>query len=70
MVVFHVVGHQHMPVVHQEELVVVPLSALLIVARKNKQAIVVHERRGIGRVEFCSEGIRCHRNSRYPHQHR
>ena len=42
MVVFHVVGHQHMPVVHQEELVVVPLSALLIVARKNKQAIVVH----------------------------
>ena len=58
MVVFHVVGHQHVPVVHQEELVVIPLSALLVVARKNEQAIVVHERRGIGRVEFCSEGIR------------
>ena len=58
MVVFHVVGHQHVPVVHQEELVVVPLSALLVVARKNEQAIVVHERRGIGRVELSRKGVR------------
>ena len=70
MVVFHVVGHQHVPVVHQEELVVVPLGALLVVARKNEQAIVVHERRGVGRVEFCSERVCSHRNSRHPHQHR
>ena len=58
MVVFHVVGHQHVPVIHQEELVVIPLSALLVVARKNEQAVVVHERRGVGRVEFCSERVR------------
>ena len=58
VIVFHVVGHQHVPIVHHERLVVIALRTLLVVPCKNEQAIVIHERRGIRRIEIRGERVR------------
>ena len=57
VIVFHVVGHHHVPVVHHERLVVIALWALLVVPRKNEQAVVIHERGRISGIECRSERV-------------
>ena len=58
VVVLHVVGHEHVPVVHHEHLVAIALRTLLVVARENEQAVVIHERRRVGGIERRRERIR------------
>ena len=65
VVMFHVIGHEHMPVVHDESLVVIALRPLFVVTCKNEKRIVMHERSRIGRIKIsrkrvCRKGRRTH----------
>ena len=64
MVIFHIISHEYVPVIHDECLVIISLRALFVVACKNEEAVVIYESCGIGRIECRSKGIGCENRNR------
>ena len=57
MIMFHIIGHEHVPGVHDEGFIVIALRPLLVVARKNKERVVMHEGCGIRRIKVRRQWI-------------
>ena len=59
VIMFHIVGHEHVPVVHDESFIVIALRPLLVMPRKNKKRVVMHEGCGIRRIKVRRQRISC-----------
>ena len=58
VVMFHIVGHEHMPVIHDERFIVIALRPLFVVPRENEKTVVVDQCSSIGRIKSRCQRVR------------
>jgi hypothetical protein len=54
---FHIGGHEYMPVVHDEGFIVIALRPLFVVTRKDKERVVMYEGSRIRRIKVRRQRI-------------